>query len=216
MRFFTLAAAALGAVLAVASAEPVPGCAFGGQGAALALGMGTFPIPDANSGKNVAVVLPMAAVSSGGETAEPWVMVLVAPQSGPDNSLAGWLITQNATSQTLTFWSNFTGAAPACHSASVQLPDAYTPGFSMCGGDLPSALFPVVARNYTLAGLEVGVYAQAPSGAELSMTSAPAFALVSLFVAESPLGTGAFSISFESGVPAAPAWGKAPAWCSAA
>jgi hypothetical protein len=185
MRFVAAAAAAAASAAALAVAPPPPPtytppcCAYGGTGAALGLGSGVYSFPGPNGEPTPPILVPFAVSASGSETLTPWVVVLVAAQTGPEDAVVGWHISQNATAQTLSFWTNPPGGTPACEVTSVALPDAFTPGFSLCGGATPSSLFPGLLRNYTLAAETVSVYAQS-TGASAAFTGAPGCSLVTI------------------------------------
>jgi hypothetical protein len=136
--------------------------------------------------------------------------VLFAAASGPADSLAGWIVTSNATNDVLFAWSNASSSGPVC-AAGVSPRGTMVPTYALCAG---SGLFPDEARAFTLAGVPAAVFTQGHA----SMTfggDATVCAPVALVGDATPLGTGAYSFSIESGVPAAPptTWAAPPAYC---
>lgn len=209
----TLALAASAAAASAASPFS-PCCAYGGDGGAVALGAGVLnafsPTADGDgpSGPNGAA--PMAI---GVSPSKLFTTVLFAAASGPDDALAGWIVTSNSTNDVLFTFSNASATGPRC-AAGVGPRGAYVSDYRLCGG--PGSLFPTAARDYALTPTtRVGVFAQANGATTLGFADETACAPVTLLGASSPLGTGAFSITFESGVPAEPpaAWSAPPAYC---
>lgn len=185
-----------------------PCCAYGGSGAALALGSGIL------STSGMPELTPFALAASGSAAAQRFVTIMTAAKSGPDDSVTGWIVTQNDTAQTMTFWDT---PSRTCHTTSVLLPDTFVPGFDLCGGSGSAAapLFPATSRNFTMGGTPATVFWQPSTGATLTLLSgAQSCDIMSISAPMSPLGTGAFEATFETGVPGAPeAWAQPPSWC---
>jgi hypothetical protein len=211
--------AALAASLAaVAAAAPVPApcCAYGGTGAAVAVGVGAFLFPASREhGPNTTTVTIGA---SGSKSADPFVVVLIGASTGPDDALAGWSVSQNASGQVIRLYVRAGGAgAPLCSEELAPSP-GFVPGFDLCGGAAAGAapLFPAVGNAFSLGGTAAGVFVQPASGAALSLlTGAPSCDALAVQIPGSPLNTGALTVAFEAGQPQAPpaAWAALPAWC---
>ena len=206
------AALALGA--AGAGAPFPPCCAYGGSGGAVALGAGVLngfsPLAGgAPSGPTFAGPMAIGVAPS-----RLFTPILLAAASGPDDAQAGWIVTSNATNDVLFAFSNVAAAGPVC-TAAVAPRGAFVADYRLCGGE--GTLFPRAARAYQLTpATRVGVFAQANNATTLGFADERACAPVALIGASSPLGTGAFSINFESGVAAEPpaSWSAPPAWCA--
>jgi len=206
----------LAALAATASSTPFkPCCAYGGDGGAVVLGAGVLNAFSPTAGDGGAPSGPTDAgpMAMGVSPSKLFTTVLFAASSGPDDALAGWIVTSNSTNDVLFVFSNASETGPRC-SAGVAPRGSYVADYRLCGG--PGSLFPNAARDYALTPTtRVGVFAQANDATTLGFADETACAPVSLLGAASPLGTGAFSITFESGVPAEPpaAWSAPPAYC---
>ena len=209
-----LAAASLTAVPAAASSASC--CAYGGNGAAEIMGVGTALLPTTT----ISNFLPVMFGATG-PSKNPFVGVLLAPVTGPEDSLAGWMIMPNRTTggQTLVAWTNLEGQTPQCFRGYTQPGESFTPGYSMCfGSSIPGAMFPFANGSYPLpgVGLPVTMYNQADgSGADVRARISVADQNCSpVFLASinTPFDTGAFSVSVEVGAATAPNWGL-PTWC---
>lgn len=213
-------------LLALAAANPAaphfpPCCAYGGDGGAVALGVGTlnaFP-PPRNSPNNFptgpAYAAPMAV---GISPSKLFASILFAAASGPEDAAAGWIVTSNATNDVIYVFANVSAAGPSC-AAGVAPRGAMVSTYRFCGG--PGGLFSSFASSYMLTpSTRVGVFQSGGSGGS-PVTSSMAFAdpaacaPTSLVGASSPFGTGAFSVSFQSGVASEPpaSWSQPPSWC---
>lgn len=183
-------------------------CAFGGNGAATLLGVGTITLPGHTQ---TSTQLPVAVVSSG-ITAAPFISIVFAPKTSPEDSLLGWFISQNVTAQTLYVWSNTTGT-PTCSTASVALPEFYVPGFSQCSGAAHGALWSKFSGDYNL-GKNAPVEQWSTIRGDSTAAFLPSQGCTPVYMssANNPFGTGAFSISFQSGDSGAPSW-KPPTYC---
>jgi len=206
-----LAAASLIATTpALAQAPPTSCCLYGGSGEATMLSDGTLVIP----GSPQAVLATVALGAGTSATGDSFVSVLIGTRDGPEDSAAGWSISENATAQTLTLWY---GVPLTCNRASVALPQRYA-GTRLCVG-APDAPFPTYVGSY-LAGnaLAASWFAQGANASSatalISVTNAGC-APVTLLGPNTPLGGGAFHFSVQGGGPeAAPAaWAEAPAAC---
>lgn len=182
-------------------------CAFGGNGAAISLGVATMTLPGQSE---TSTQLPIAFGSSG-VTAAPWISMVVAPKTSPEDSLLGWYISQNASAQTLYFWSNTTGEAN-CHSSSVALPDYFVQGFGQCTGAMRGAMFSSKTGSYNLGNTPAEQWSDLRGSVTASFLPSQGCAPVFLSAINSPLGTGAFAISFQSGGAGAPSW-TPPSYC---
>ena len=195
---------ALALAASAASSAPFPPCcAYGGSGAAVVLGAGVLNAFSPAAGDN-APAGPNAASSMaiGVSPSHLFTAILFAAASGPDDAQAGWIVTSNQTHDVLFTFTNASEAGPRC-TAGVAPRGAFVADYRLCGG--PGSLFPIAARDYLLTPTtRVGVFAQANEGTTLGFADESACAPVSLIGASSPLGTGAFSMNFESGVPAEP------------
>jgi hypothetical protein len=135
--------------------EPAGVCAFNSHdGAATVTGIATIALPFGNRG----VVNVPAAIAATGSTPHPFIFILIAPMTGPEDALFGWAISQNATAQTLYAWTNDGASGPTCNTGSVALPGFYVPGFSLCGGDVTGALWPAFQGGYTIGGTRVNTF----------------------------------------------------------
>ena len=135
--------------------EPAGVCAFNSRdGAATVTGVATIALPFGNRG----VVNVPAAIAATGSTPHPFIFILIAPMTGPEDALFGWAISQNATAQTLYAWTNDGASGPTCNTGSVALPGFYVPGFSLCGGDVKGALWPAFQGGYTIGGTRVNTF----------------------------------------------------------
>lgn len=218
-RTFALAAAAAATTAAVAATAGGPCCAYGGSGAATAVGVGAFLFPTAKTPVNTVVAVGI----SGNASALPFATVLVGASTGPDDAQAGWSIAANATGQVLTMYLRDDGSgSPVCATEFIPAgAPGGVPGFDCCGGEVPgrAPLFPNPGNAFTVGGLAAGVFEQPPSGAALSLlTGADSCDVLALQVPGSPLNTGAMTVAFERGQPTAPpaSWAQPPSWCPAA
>ena len=200
--------------LGAKSAAPPPCCAYGGAGAMFAMGDGSFPVPAVPGATDGRPVLVPLAIAVSGPGAASWVTVLVDPTSGPSDALAGWLITENSTAQTMYVFSNIPGQGPQCKASSVAPPNAYVAGFSMCTGGA-SALFSQYQRSWPISSLVANMYNQDNlNTSALTITGATqGCEPISFMGLDSPFNTGAWIINIEEGQAAAPGWGKPPAYC---
>lgn len=217
------AAASGGAPAAAAPPSPAPCCAYGGTGAAIALGVGSFAFPGAKAGAPTLTTLAIgtsgSAVAAGGV---PFVAVVLGAKTGPEDAVAGWSVSQpNASGQLIRAYARDGGdGTPVCIQSFAPASTPAVPGFDLCGGAGGAGnapLFPEPARAYALAGVNAGVFFQPPSGATLSLlTGAATCDVLGLAVPSSPFGTGAWTAAFESGQPASPpeAWAEFPSWCA--
>ena len=216
--------------------EPAGVCAFNSRdGAATVTGVATIALPFGNRG----VVNVPAAIAATGSTPHPFIFVLIAPMTGPEDALFGWAISQNATAQTLYAWTNDGASGPTCNTGSVALPGFYVPGFSLCGGDVTGALWPAFQGGYTIGGTRVNTFsspvqncawAPKPFFSEFPLFTPPpprlapaatvaAFTndggVVTMRADNTPFGTGSFSFSFMGGGgPNFNTGWKVPGWCA--
>jgi len=194
-------------------------CFYSGDGGGLGWGTGVFTVPgNSNSNPptpNYAVQVPIAIGSSGDVPGiDPWVAVLIAPQSTPQNSIFGWWTTQNKTGQTLYIWSNVNNK-PQCISTSVLLPDYFVPGFSLCAG-YGTSIFPYYNRTYTISSLGVNVFNQLGSDntvqASIRLSNDDSCTPIAMETLNTPFGTGSLNVNFEGGTSESPAW-TLPTFC---
>jgi hypothetical protein len=236
-----IAAAALLVVgLPLASAF-APCCAYNGDGSVVLLGAGVLnafsPPRSSNVPLGPAYAAPMAL---GVSTAGSFATVLFAAQTGPEDAVAGWIVTSNATNDVIFTFTNITGT-PQC-TGGVAPRGSMVPDYGMCAG---SGTFPKHSNDYKVAGLTVGVFEQSQGttsewrvpASSLSVLHAPrpfntdthpsfptravsfadekACVPLAMLGSTAPFGTGAYSVNVESGVGAAPpqSWSAPPSWC---
>lgn len=162
---------ASGAALSSAFA---PCCAYNGEGDAVLLGAGVLnafpPVAGSKQPTGPSYAAPMAVgVSKAGNFAA----VLFAAASGPEDAVAGWIITSNATNDVIFTFTN-ASSTPAC-AAGVGPLGSMAWDYALCAG---SGLFPTHDHDYKLAGLAVGVFSDAnadsPSSSSASRAAVPA------------------------------------------
>jgi hypothetical protein len=195
-------------------AMPKPCCAWGGSGSAYMFAIATIAGISWDAGaapsssELVSVALGLDAVNS--------ISTVLVNSSDPETAVAGWIISQNATAQTLTFWNgNGPSRAPNCYSASVPLPDSYMPGFSFCPGG-PGSAFPVFTSSFLQGTQQVNWYAQNVVGSAQASFTDGTCVPVSVLGATSPLGGGAFGFTVVGGAGDAPpaSWASPPSACN--
>ncbi len=209
MRSLATAAAALVSADAASSC-----CAFGGSGSATLMGTGTYVFPTTPAEGRISNFVPIAVGASGNGAKNPFVGILMAPTTGPEDALAGWLIMPNKTTggQTLVAWTNLPGEDQTCNRAFTDEGETFTPGYSLCFG-APNGLFPFPNGTYALQGVgPVTLYQQAADGRARASVSSNDCSPIFLAALNTPFNTGAFSVSFEEGTTDAPSWGL-PTWC---
>ena len=142
------------------SAAFEPCCAYGGSGDAVLLGAGVLnafaPPPGSTSPAGPSYAAPMAVGVSGAGRFK-FSTVLFGARTGPEDAVAGWIVTSNATNDVIFVFSNASSTGPQC-SAGVGPLGSMVPEYALCAG---SGLFPRAVSDYKLAGLAVGVFAQA-------------------------------------------------------
>ena len=151
-----IAAALLAAASLPLAAAFGPCCAFNGQGDAVLLGTGVLnafaPASGSREPTGPAYAAPMAVGVSG---AHQFTTILFGARTGPEDAVAGWVVTSNATNDVIFMFSNVTGT-PQC-AAGVGPKGSMVPEYGLCGG---SGLFPQHDHDYKVAGLAVGVFVQ--------------------------------------------------------
>jgi len=193
-----------------------PCCAFGGDGAAFTYGIGTITFPETSGTGSYSAQVPIS-IGASGDVAKPFVVVAVDPITSPQDSIMGWYITQNFTAQTLYAWTNFSNN-PQCFSASVPLPEYYTPGFSLCTAGIKGTLFQNFNYTYNLGSFSGNLVSQISGpnrpqvSAYMSFSTDDACAPLSLSAANNPLNTGSFSVNILGGESIAPTW-TIPSYC---
>ena len=199
---------------AASAAPPFPACcAYGGSGAAVALGAGVLNAFSPENGGPPTGPGYAAPMAIGISPTRLFSTILFAAASGPDDSRAGWIVTSNATNDVIFLFSNVSESGPRC-SAGVGPRGSFVTDYKLCGG--AGGLFPQPLRDFQLtAATRVGVFAQASGATTLSFADETACAPLSLLGNNAPFGTGAFSINIESGVAAEPpaSWSGPPAYC---
>jgi hypothetical protein len=210
MQLPLLVSAALAAA-ALAQAPPAACCVFGGDGAATMLADGTLVLPG-SAMASLATVAIGAGTSAAGDG---FVAVLVGTREGPDDSVAGWSIRENATHQTLSLWYGGSGA-PTCSRDSVALPERYT-STRLCvgaGGGFPTYVGSYMLGN-ALASSWFAQGANASSASALMSVTNAGCAPTTVLGPGTPLGGGAYSFAVQGGgpEPAPAAWAEAPAAC---
>lgn len=155
------------------------------------------------SGRAVNEVLGVGMNAATGAQA---VAVLVGDAADANAAKAGWIITQNATGQTLSLWTNNTaGAKPSCSQAGTTLPDVYVPGFAMCPG-MEGGMFPTFLANITLGALGLNQYQQGSPALSTGTfaSAADGCAPLTIMAPGSPFGGGAFTMVITAGEGVAP------------
>jgi hypothetical protein len=227
--------------LLVVSAAPAaafaPCCALNGDGSAVMLGTGVLNAfaPPRDGGNSAPTGPAYSAPTALGVSKDGlFTTVLFGAATGPEDAVAGWILTSNATNDVIFTFANVSSiTGPQC-SAGVGPRGSMSSGYALCAG---SGLFPDHDYDYTVAGMLVGVFAQA-QGAKSESRFTLVLAAVSRLLCgvphfltlpcsfptplavrfadesqcvplalvgnASPFGTGAFAITLESGVPASP------------
>jgi len=207
-----LAAVALSALLlpALASraAAPPACCLFGGSGAATMLADGVLALPNAEAA--LTTVALGAGTAAGGEA---FIAVLVGTQAGPEESVGGWIIAENATAQIFTVWHG-PPSSPTCSRQSVALPGRFTPSVSLCVGS-PDSAFPDFVGAYKMGSVGASWFGVNTSSSSVFAVTDAECAPVAVMGPATPFNTGAYSLTMQSGgpEPAPAAWGEAPAAC---
>lgn len=197
------------------SSAPFPSCcAYGGTaGGVVALGAGVLNMFSPASGdKNPSGPSYASGMAIGVSPSNEFAAVLFGAKSGPDDCVAGWTVTSNATNDILYVFSNVDNT-PVCKS-DVAPRGSFTPSYKFCAG--ADGMFPNFSRDYQLTpATRVGVFATLNNGTSVGFADETACALTNFIGVSSPFGTGAFSIEFESGVPAEPpaSWAAPPSYC---
>lgn len=214
MSLRTLSLFLLSSAVVTATKQLTPCCAFNGDGAAFAFGIGTLTFPATSGSPSYTSQVPIS-IGTSGVVPAPFVIVAVDPVTSPEDSLMGWSISQNLTAQTLTAWTNFSGN-PQCFTASVPLPGYYTPGFGLCTAGVDATLFQYFNFSYSLGNFNANLCSQLTSRNEvssyMSFSDDGACAPLSLSAANTPFNTGAFSLNILGGEPVAPKW-TVPSYC---
>ena len=159
----------------------------------------------------------MQTVALGAGTAangDAFVAVIVGSQNGPEASTAGWIMRENATSQTMLLWSQGAGGgAPSCGQSTVT-PHGYLPSMNLCFGE--SGAYPDYIASYSVGGVLPASWwgINGTASALFSVTDAGC-SPVSMLSPGTPFGTGAFGLDVQGGGPAAApaAWAEAPSAC---
>ena len=206
---------ALVAVAPALSAPPAACCLYGGTGAATMLANGIITLPG-RAAQTQTVALGAGTVANG----DAFVAVIVGSQNGPESSTAGWIVSENATSQTMTLWSQGAGGgggggggAPTCGRSSVA-PHGYMKSLSLCFGE--AGAYPDYISSYMVGGsLPASWWGINGTASALFAVSDADCSPISMLSPGTPFGTGAFGLDVQGGGPAAApaAWAEAPAAC---
>lgn len=171
----------------------------------------TFPA-NTNPAFQKSTTLPAAIATTGSSVPTPWVLVLVAPKAGPEDSILGWGVTQNSTSQTIYFWSNVPGDAPVCNKAAVPLSSPFVSGFSLCAGSKAGSLFQQKSGSYSIGPQGVERWSDARNASSMDFTEGGCVPVIQN-AANTPFDTGAYSMSFQkTQVGINPGW-LPPSYC---
>jgi len=182
---------------------PSPCCAYNGNGAATLHGI--INVANINGFPE-----PMVLDAWAGGDGVTYNAVLINGTT-PDNSIAGWVISNNATHQIFTVYND-----GICHSSSTPLATPWVKSFGFCGG-LPQGNFVTPIGGYSNP-LDTYIWATSYSNnpSFMSFTSkenacAPQF----LLSTTSPLSGGSLSISFIAGSSETPpsSWSQTPSYC---
>ena len=162
-----IAAALLAAASLPLAAAFSPCCAYNGEGDAVLLGSGVLnayaPASGSRAPAGPAYAAPMAVGVSG---AHQFTTILFGARTGPEDAVAGWVVTSNATNDVVFAFSNVTGT-PQC-AAGVGPRGTMVPQYALCGG---SGLFPQHDHDYAVVGLAVGVFVQHSTSGRASSAS---------------------------------------------
>ena len=143
------------------SAAFAPCCAYNGGGDAVLLGAGVLnafpPAAGSRQPNGPSYAAPMAV---GVSKAGSFATVLFAAASGPEDAVAGWILTSNATNDVIFTFTN-ASSTPQC-AAGVGPLGSMVRDYALCAG---SGLFPTDDHDYKLAGLLVGVFSDAAARA---------------------------------------------------
>jgi len=172
---------------------------------------------------NAVIALPgrpagLQTASLGAGTAangDAFVAVIIGSEDGPEASAAGWIISENATSQTMLVWSlPVGGGAPTCARSTVLPPQVFMPSVKLCFG--AGSAYPDYLSSFSAGGALPASWwgVNGTSSALMSVTDADCSPLTVLSPG-TPFGEGAFAFDVQGGGPAAaPAsWAEAPSAC---
>ena len=199
------------ALPAALAAPPAACCVYGGTGAATMTANAVITLPG-----RPAAALTVALGAGTADGGDDFVAVIVGSENGPEASVAGWNIRENATSQTITVWSQAAdgGGAPTCSRGTVDPAKGYMPSLKLCFGE--GSAYPDFLSSFMVGGVLPASWwgINGTQGALFSITDAGC-APVALTAPGTPFGTGAFSLDVQGGGPdAAPAaWAEAPSAC---
>lgn len=216
---FAFAVAAVVAA-AVASAEPEPCCAFGGDGSVTLYGTAVVnAAPGSASGR-----AGLYTFAGGLDATNQVQVALIGSIQASEKSIAGWIISANSTAQTLTFWANNTdGSAPYCYSTSLPSEAGkFIGGFSCCGGPHSgpgngTSTTPTWTTTYQIGSVDFNVYQSLDLQIMSTfLGSSAGCGMTDLTVATTPFGGGALAAQITGGAPNPPPadWTHPPSFCN--
>jgi len=198
------------ALPAALAAPPASCCLYGGSGAATMLANSVITLPGRAAGMQT-VALGAGAAANG----DAFVSVIVGSEDGPEASVAGWVIRENATTQTMLLWSQpAAGGAPTCGRSSVNPARGFMPSTQLCFG--AASAYPDYLSSFMIGGvLPASWWGMNGTASALFSITDSGCSPLTVLVPNTPFGSGAFSLDVQGGGPAAApaAWAEAPSAC---
>jgi hypothetical protein len=104
------------------------------------------------------------------------------------------------------------GSAPVC-AAGVGPRGTFVASYGLCSG--PNTIFSTFLRDYSIIDQTVDIFGNVDNQTTLSIAGGSACRPISLVGAATPLATGAWSATIETGMAAEPptTWSGPPSWC---
>ena len=190
-------------------------CPYNGDGSVVLNGDAIIALPSADTINRASIENATLIIHNGRSVA----VILNATKAGAEGSGAGWVITGNETSQTLSFWYNATAPTGiVCYRTTVALPDSFVVGFSACTGD-NTGTFPHYSGSYSPSpGLDVELWSDKAGVASSTMgfvSTGTQCDPLTLMASGNPFG-GSWSVSVRHGsaTPAPASWSVPPKACN--